>query len=137
MVSVYMPPGGSQQLHESPIAGPFQLMSDAASDALKHGYYSLGGGFSAKVAGRNDISGSGMMFLKDSVMIYYRGMSSPRENVHGRTLLIFARGPFLLLGTGRHWGTEQLQPHISEASLGAGWTILPCIDAQEPMQLIG
>ena len=40
MASVYIPPGGSQQLHESPVAARFQLLSDAALDALQHGYVS-------------------------------------------------------------------------------------------------
>ena len=60
MASVYILPGGSQQLHESPVAARFQLLSDAASDALQHGYVILGGDFNAKVASRNDISSSDM-----------------------------------------------------------------------------
>ena len=77
-------PGGSQQLHDSSVAARFQLLSDAALDALQHGYIILGGDFNAKVASRSDISGSDMDFVEDSGIAFHRGMSSPRENLHGR-----------------------------------------------------
>ena len=56
---------GSQQLHESPAAARFQLLSDAASGALQHGHVVLGGDFNAKVASANDFSGSDAAFLED------------------------------------------------------------------------
>ena len=107
MASVYIPPGGSQQLHNSSVAARFQLLSDTASDALHHGYVILGGDFNAKVA-NHDISGPDMDFPEDSGIAplkFHRGMSSPRENLHGRLLIDFCMRTSLLLGTGRLWGT--------------------------------
>ena len=91
-------------MHESLVAARFQLLSDTASDALQHGYVILGGDFNAKVASRNDISGSDMDFLEDSRIAYHRGMSSPRENLHGRLLIDLCMKTSLLLGTGRLLG---------------------------------
>ena len=122
MASVYIPPGGSQQLHDSPVAARFQLLSDTASDALQHGYVILGGDFNAKVANRNDISGSDMDFLEDSGISFHRGMSSPRENLHGRMLYMlinFCMRTSLLLGTGRLLGEMTASPTYFRGSSGS------------------
>ena len=119
MASVYIPPGGSQQLHHSPVAARFQLLSDAASDALQHGYVILGGDFNAKVASRSDISGSDMDFLEDSGIAFHRGMSSPRENLHGRLLIDFCMRTSLLLGTGRLLGDVTASPTYFRGSSGS------------------
>ena len=95
----------------------FQLLSDAASDALQHGYVILGGDFNAKVASRIDISGSDMDFLEDSGIAFHRGMSSPRENLHGRMLIDFCMRTSLLLGTGRLLGDMAASPHVFQGLL--------------------
>ena len=69
-----------------------------------------GGDFNAKVASRSDISGSDMDFLEDSGIAFHRGMSSPRENLHGRLLIDFCMRTSLLLGTGRLLGDMTASP---------------------------
>ena len=80
-VCVHSAPGGSQQLQLSVTCCSslssccqIQLRMLCSMDMLF-----LGGDFNAKVASRNDISGSDMDFLEDSGVAYHRGMSSPRR----------------------------------------------------------
>ena len=96
-----------------------ELLSDAASDALQHGYVIRGGDFNAKVASRSDISGSDMDFLEDSGIAFHRGMSSPRENLHGRMLIDFCMRTSLLLGTGRLLGAMTASPTYFRGSSGS------------------
>ena len=119
MASVYMPPGGSQQLRQSSVTDRFQHLSHAVDDALQHGYVILGRDFNAKVAGRNDVAFSDMEYMHESGMSCQRGVSSPKENLHGRMLADLCTGSGLLLGTGRLIGDMTASPTFFRGSSGS------------------
>ena len=119
MASVYLPPGGSQQLQCSSVTDRFHHLSHAVGDALQHGYVILGGDFNAKVAARNDVAISDMEYMHESGMAVHRGMCSPKENLHGRLLTDLCVGSGLLLGTGRLLGDMAASPTFFRGSSGS------------------
>ena len=116
MASVYMPPGGSQQLRHSPVTDRFQHLPHAVDDALQLGYVILGGDLIAKMADCNDAAFSNMAYMHDSGITCQRGMSSPKENLPGRLLTDLCVGSGLLLGTGRLLGDMTASPTFFRGS---------------------